>query len=447
MEDYNNSNEGVNQTQYISSAPEQKSNKKIWLLILIPIFIILIGVVIFLFMGSSSKTISDNEFSQGTNFQLKQNNEAKFIIDDEEHTIKVDSVSDDSVTLTIQSNPLQVNLKIGDERKVDLNDDGIYDIQVKLNSIENGVPEIYIKKIHESSGQAPNAGNSIIEDEESSCTENWSCGEWSSCSEQGSQTRTCTDLNSCGTTNNKPSTSQRCTYVEDCTEDWDCSEWGRTCIRGSVTRTCTDKNLCNTYENKPIESKDCSHLCSETDGGRNYLEKGSATSTQLNFEGTVHDYCGGSGPGILREFYCNETYGTYFDDNFDCSTLGKYCFDGACRDAEEICCEINGDNYELLKFSEYNFCSQLGGVEVAMALCSSSDSYCFDLDDSTEERAQSGDHSTDFIKSYVIRDKKVSEDTCVTPTTVSDAACDTSWGYWSMPDNCPNGCLDGACIS
>ena len=124
MEDYNNPNEGVNQTQYISSAPEQKSNKKIWLIILIPVFVILIGIMLFLFMNSSSKIISENEFSQGTNFQLKQNNEAKFIIDNEEHTIKVDSVSDESVTLTIQSNPIQVNLKIGEERKVDLNNDG-----------------------------------------------------------------------------------------------------------------------------------------------------------------------------------------------------------------------------------------------------------------------------------------------------------------------------------
>jgi len=46
------------------------------------------------------------------------------------------------------------------------------------------------------------------------CTENWNCGEWSSCSEQGTQTRTCTDSNSCGTTKNKPSTTQSCTRIE-----------------------------------------------------------------------------------------------------------------------------------------------------------------------------------------------------------------------------------------
>jgi|GEM_PF-6896535 hypothetical protein len=42
-----------------------------------------------------------------------------------------------------------------------------------------------------------------------SCAENWNCTVWSSCS-SGSQTRTCTDSNSCGTTNNKPAESQSC---------------------------------------------------------------------------------------------------------------------------------------------------------------------------------------------------------------------------------------------
>lgn len=42
------------------------------------------------------------------------------------------------------------------------------------------------------------------------CIENWDCGMWSSCSEQITSTRTCTDLNNCGTSINQPSTSQNC---------------------------------------------------------------------------------------------------------------------------------------------------------------------------------------------------------------------------------------------
>jgi hypothetical protein len=45
----------------------------------------------------------------------------------------------------------------------------------------------------------------------STCTENWSCSNWGSCSTSGTQSRTCTDLNACGTTNFKPSLTQSCT--------------------------------------------------------------------------------------------------------------------------------------------------------------------------------------------------------------------------------------------
>ena len=143
MEDYEN------QGFYNQMEPIPKPKKKIWLWILIPVLIIIIGVVVFYFINSSPKTISDNEFSQGINLQLKQNNEAKFIIDNEEHTIKVNSVSGDSVNLIIQSDPIQISIKVGETKKFDLDNDGFYDLQVKLNRIVKGVPEIYIKEIHE----------------------------------------------------------------------------------------------------------------------------------------------------------------------------------------------------------------------------------------------------------------------------------------------------------
>ncbi len=44
------------------------------------------------------------------------------------------------------------------------------------------------------------------------CTESWSCGPWSACA-SGQQTRTCTDANGCGTTNNRPAITQSCSIV------------------------------------------------------------------------------------------------------------------------------------------------------------------------------------------------------------------------------------------
>jgi len=43
-----------------------------------------------------------------------------------------------------------------------------------------------------------------------SCTEAWVCTDWSQCT-NGQQTRTCRDLNNCGTTNNKPAEARGCT--------------------------------------------------------------------------------------------------------------------------------------------------------------------------------------------------------------------------------------------
>lgn len=43
------------------------------------------------------------------------------------------------------------------------------------------------------------------------CVENWQCSTWDRCSAQGTQSRTCNDLNNCGTTNSKPSITQSCT--------------------------------------------------------------------------------------------------------------------------------------------------------------------------------------------------------------------------------------------
>lgn len=91
------------------------------------------------------------------------------------------------------------------------------------------------------------------------CTEQWKCSLWRACS-NGTQTRSCDDLNDCGTTNNKPNLTKTC-YVQPlpgnpCTENWQCSDWSA-CINNLFTRTCTDANNCGTINDKPTESLAC----------------------------------------------------------------------------------------------------------------------------------------------------------------------------------------------
>ena len=238
-----NSVQGNNQSAQKTPAQSQNAIKKAVFILIPVVLVIIIGASLFFFMSVSPKSISEEEFSRGTNFDLKENKEVKFNLDEEIHTIKVDSVSDNSVSLTIQSNPIKVDISIGEEKKFDLDNDGYYDIKIKLNNIVDGIPDLYVKKIYEST-----------------CVENWNCGSWSDCTEQGKQSKTCTDTNSCGTSKNKPSTAQSCTYVKPCTEDWNCGSWSDCTEQGTQTRTCTDVNSCETAKNKPSTSQSCNYV-------------------------------------------------------------------------------------------------------------------------------------------------------------------------------------------
>jgi hypothetical protein len=110
---------------------------------------------------------------------------------------------------------------------------------------------------------------------QTTCIETWSCTSWSACV-GGTQTRTCKDLNNCGTVVNRPTLTQTCTVV--CTESWSCSAWS-TCTSGTQTRTCTDANKCGTTVNKPILSQNCT--ASQPNGGGG--GGGGSTSSQFDF--------------------------------------------------------------------------------------------------------------------------------------------------------------------
>ncbi len=81
-----------------------------------------------------------------------------------------------------------------------------------------------------------------------SCTPNWNCTSYSSCnavysdtcstSAAGTQTRTCADLNNCGTTSSKPATSQSCTITRSTT--------GSVCTTSTGQSGTCSGGVCNT---------------------------------------------------------------------------------------------------------------------------------------------------------------------------------------------------------
>jgi len=94
-------------------------------------------------------------------------------------------------------------------------------------------------------------GSTTPAEQNQTCIESWSCGEWSRCI-SGRQTRTCIDLNSCGTTQDKPEELRSCI----CIPDWVCGEWS-VCINNEQFRACYDNNFCGTTQDKPENSKIC----------------------------------------------------------------------------------------------------------------------------------------------------------------------------------------------
>ncbi len=100
------------------------------------------------------------------------------------------------------------------------------------------------------------------------CSPNWSCTSWSSCSASytdictnsatGTRTRTCTDLNKCGTISGKPSESQSCTITRN-TDGTVCSTGScilssGTCGTGSrtVTKCSSGKCQSSSTESCPV---------------------------------------------------------------------------------------------------------------------------------------------------------------------------------------------------
>lgn len=205
-------------TETMQEKPKEAKPKINLIFVFAGIFaILLIGLIVFLVIRNVS-IISDEELSQGVSLNLKENKEVKFKIDDEQHSMKVDSISGDSVSITIQSDPVSITLGIGENKKFDFEQDGIFDLYIKLNDIIEGEADFLLKKIAEE------------------CIEDWNCTEWNDC-EDGEQTRECTDLNECGTENNKPDEIQECEIVISCSEQGGVLCSGTEICNGTITNS------------------------------------------------------------------------------------------------------------------------------------------------------------------------------------------------------------------
>jgi len=88
----------------------------------------------------------------------------------EQHILKVISVKRNYTTIEIRSEPIRVDIYVGEEKKFDLNNDSYYDLYLKLNSIKYNHINLTIKEINEAvfktdTGQEEREEEEVIEEE------------------------------------------------------------------------------------------------------------------------------------------------------------------------------------------------------------------------------------------------------------------------------------------
>jgi hypothetical protein len=218
------------------------SIKKILIFSVIALFVIIIGVVAFFVLSnnttqqitsSSPLSVSENQLTTGTYVPLKENGIVNFNLNNSQHKITIISLSSTFVNITIQSEIINFKLNIGDTKNIDLNNDGTDDISVVLEDIVDGKANLFLKKF-------------VL------CIENWNCSTWGTCA-HNNQTRVCTDLNHCGTIQNKSTEVKSClagclqlggTFCDDnqyCNDSLINSSEGGNCCSGScVLKETTD---------------------------------------------------------------------------------------------------------------------------------------------------------------------------------------------------------------
>jgi hypothetical protein len=96
-----------------------------------------------------TNTISLEEIKQGIIRELSEDEELNFQINSINHELKINSISSDKVNITLSSNPINFLLIINESKKIDFNDDKIYDLKIKLLNIESSKANIEIKEINE----------------------------------------------------------------------------------------------------------------------------------------------------------------------------------------------------------------------------------------------------------------------------------------------------------
>lgn len=104
--------------------------------------------------NAATYTFTESEFKTGSSRLLRVNDIIKFNIVNNSHSLKLDSYdyNNKKVTITISSTPQIITLAKGENKKLDVNSDNKYDVEVSVTDMTVGYVRI---KVQQASGDVP----------------------------------------------------------------------------------------------------------------------------------------------------------------------------------------------------------------------------------------------------------------------------------------------------
>jgi hypothetical protein len=103
--------------------------------------------------GSTIKKEADNielgNLDLEKNFIIKKGEKRSFKISGNPHSIELLEIANQSVRIRVKSEPINITLVLGIERKINLTSEKFYDLSIKLNNIKNGQANISMGSIYQ----------------------------------------------------------------------------------------------------------------------------------------------------------------------------------------------------------------------------------------------------------------------------------------------------------
>ena len=111
--------------------------------------------------------VAKKEFQQGHSQLIKKGEQMKFAYQNLNHTLTLNQTFGQTAIVIIQSNPITLVINLGETKKINLDEDKTYDLEVSLISVSTSA-EIKIKSINETipTKQISGGGNSSFVVEE-----------------------------------------------------------------------------------------------------------------------------------------------------------------------------------------------------------------------------------------------------------------------------------------